>query len=195
MTPRLLLAALLGAVGMFVWAFLSHDVLPLGTVGMHEVQNEAAFLAAAKDATADKPGMYFFPAFGLGADLSGEKKSAAMKEYEQKVATNPSGIMIYVAAGAEAMTPKQLIIEFLTEFLEVLLGVWLLSMTRAAGFGSRLLFFAVLGGVATLTTNVPYWNWYAFPSNFTCSQLAMQEIAYIVAGAIVAAVGFKKPAA
>ena len=56
----------------------------------------------------------------------------AMQQYEQKLAANPSGILIYHPPGAKALTPGQLVTEFLTEVAEALLLASLLAQTSLA---------------------------------------------------------------
>lgn len=43
---RIFLAALLGAIAMFIWTSIAHMALPLGEAGIREIHNEAAVLDA-----------------------------------------------------------------------------------------------------------------------------------------------------
>lgn len=54
---------------------------------------------------------------------------------------------------------SQLATEFLTELIEAVLMVWLMAQARLETFSSQLGFAAVVGIVAAMTTNSPYWNW------------------------------------
>ena len=65
-TTRIFLAGVLGAVAMFVWTFVAHELLPLGEAGISEIPNEDEVLAAMKSNIGKKPGLYFFPGLGLG---------------------------------------------------------------------------------------------------------------------------------
>ena len=40
MTTRILLAGVLGAIAMFIWSFIGHDLLPLGEAGIRELPDE-----------------------------------------------------------------------------------------------------------------------------------------------------------
>lgn len=64
--------------------------------------------------------------------------------------------------------------------LGALVAAWLLAM--ASGFGRRVAIAAALGLFAWLAVNVPYWNWYLFPLEFTLGAALDQVIGWTVAG-------------
>src|SRR5207248_3223847 len=121
MGRRILFAAVLSAIAMFLWTSVAHIVLPLGEIGVQEIPNEKAALDAVHASLGDKSGLYFYPGTGLPPDASREQKSAAMQQYDQKLATSPSGLLIYHPPGAKGLTPGRLATEFLTELVEALL--------------------------------------------------------------------------
>jgi len=176
MTKRTLLAGLLGGVAMYLWASLAHVVLPLGRSGISEIPNEPGLLNSMHSTLGESPGLYMFP--GLGA--------ADMQQYEQKLAANPSGLLIYHPPGAKGMTAVQLATEFLTELLEALLMVWLMARARLQSFASRLGFAAVIGILASITTNISYWNWYGFPTAYTAPYMTIEIVGFVLAGLVAA---------
>jgi hypothetical protein len=188
MSGRALLASLLGAIAMFLWASLAHTVLPLGEVGIHEIPHEAPVLDALHASIGAAAGLYFFPGMGLAPNASRSERSAAMSHYAEKLAASPSGILVYHPPGAQGLSPARLAIEFATELLETLLAVLLLGMTRLASYGSRVGFVTLIGLLAVLGTNVSYWNWYDFPGNYTAAYMTSQLVGFFVAGLVVAAV-------
>jgi hypothetical protein len=113
--------------------------------------------------------------------------AAAMQQYEQKLANGPSGLLIYHPSGGQALAPGQLVTEFLTEVVEALLVVFLLSQTRLESFGSRVGFVATAGVLASLPTNISYWNWYGFPTNYTVVYMGIQIVGFVVVGLVAAA--------
>jgi hypothetical protein len=181
---RVLLAALLGGIGMFVWMSLAHMVLPLGRMGVSEMPNEAPVLAAMNASVGDQSGLYFFPGMGVSKDASGAEVNAAMAHYQEKLDANPSGLLIYHPAGAKALTPGQLITEFVTELLEAFLACLLLARAALGTYGRRIAFVLTIGWVAILATNVPYWNWYGFPTNYTLAYMFTQLVGFLVVGLI-----------
>jgi hypothetical protein len=118
---------------------------------------------------------------------------ADMKQYAQKMAANPSGILIYHPPGAQALTVAQLLTEFLTELIESLLVVFLLAQTQLSSFAARVGFVVVAGVVAALVTNVSYWNWYGFPTSYTVAYMAIQIVGFLCVGLVAGAM--LKPAA
>lgn len=123
----------------------------------------------------------------MGPNATTAGHHAAMQEYEKKLAANPSGLLIYHPPGKKALTPRQLATEFLTELAEALLVVSLLAQTRLASFGSKAGFVTLAGLMAAITTNIPYWNWYGFPSNYTLAYMTTEVIGYLVVGIVAAA--------
>ena len=105
-----------------------------------------------------------------------------------RLAVNPSGILIYHPVGAKAITAGQLGTEFLTELIEALLAVTLLSQTRLTGFASRLGFVIGAAVLATIANNVSYWNWYGFPDTYTAAYMTTGIIGFICVGLAAAAV-------
>ncbi|MGA2183999.1 MAG: hypothetical protein ABSH47_13300 [Bryobacteraceae bacterium] len=176
MAKRILLAGLLGGIAMFVWASLAHMVLGLGSVGMKEIPNEQAILGAMQAGLGNNTGLYIFPAMGR----------EGMAGYQSKLDRNPSGLLIYHPAGAKAMEMGQLVTEFLTEVLEALLAVFLLSRTSLTGFASRVGFVTLVGILASITTNVPYWNWYGYPASYTAAYMFTQTVNYLLVGLVAA---------
>jgi hypothetical protein len=109
-----------------------------------------------------------------------------MTAYSQKLAANPSGLLIYHPPGGQTLTPGRLGTEFLAEVGEALLLAWLVTQTRLGSYGSRLGFAAVCGVLAALVTNISYWNWYGFPGSYTASYMLMQVFGFVAAGLVVA---------
>jgi hypothetical protein len=183
---RILLAALLGGIAMFVWSSLAHVVLPLGEVGIGEIPNEGPVLAALQTALGGNAGMYIYPGMGLGPNASQSERQAHMADYSKKLATNPSGLLIYRPPGAEALTPGQLIAEFGGELLEVLFAAMLLASARIDRYRARILFVTMAGVLAALPTNISYWNWYGFPANYTAAYMLTQIVGFLCAGLVIA---------
>jgi hypothetical protein len=188
MTRRVLLAGILGGIAMFLWSSVAHVILPLGQTGIKEIPNEASVLSAMYTSLGEKSGMYMFPGIELGVHPTREQEHAAMQHYGEKLAGNPSGLLIYHPPGAKALTPGQLATEFLTELVEALIVVFLLAQTRLTSFGSRVGFVSLVGVLAVITTNISYWNWYGFPARYTAAYMTIEIVGYLVIGIVSALV-------
>ncbi len=182
---RIVLAGIAGGVVMFLWMSVAHLALPLGAVGVSEIPDEGPLLAAMQGALGSRSGFYLFPGMGSAPD--------AMQQYGQKLATHPSGLLIYHPPGARPITPGQLAAEFLSELAEAFLVVLLLATTRLVRYGARVAFAAGIGLTAAITTNVSYWNWYGFPGNYTLAYMTIAWVGYLLVGVVAAAM--LKPAA
>src|SRR4029078_1148144 len=99
-TTRILLAAILGGIAMFIWNAIAHMALPLGHAGVSEIPNEEMVLATLKAGMAEKEGLYYFPGMGIGDNPTKEQEKAAMEQYPKKLETNPSGLMVYHPANS-----------------------------------------------------------------------------------------------
>ena len=186
MAKRILLAGILGGIAMFLWSSVAHMVLPLGQAGIKEIPNEQSVLSAMQTGLGQTSGIYLFPGTGVGPDATRQQRNAAMRDYGQKLAANPSGLLIYHPPGAPALTAGQLTTEFLTEFVEALLLAFLLAQTRATTLGSRVGLAIVIALVGAITTNIPYWNWYGFPLSYTIPYAFTQIVGYAIAGIVAA---------
>jgi hypothetical protein len=177
---RILIAGVLGGIAMFVWTSIAHMMTPLGTVGFSQIQDESALLSSMQSAIGEKPGLYMYPYVDMN---SADPETA----YEEKAKTNPSGLLIYHPAGAGAgMTPGMLGVEFAKETVQALIAAFLLSLTAIAAYAMRVAFVVLIGASAAIATNVSYWNWYSYPLDYTLAQIAMETIAALAAGLVIA---------
>jgi hypothetical protein len=185
---RILFAGITGGIVMFVWTSVAHMSLPLGEAGIDEIPNEPALLGAMQSSIGDRTGLYIFPGLGVGNNATRKEKSEAMKQMQQKIAANPSGILMYHPPGRPFVFGKALAIEFSNEVLQAILVIWLLAQTRIGSFAGRVGFVLIAGILAAITTNVSYWNWYGFPGVYTASYVVIEIVGFVLVGVIAALV-------
>jgi hypothetical protein len=173
---RILLAGVLGAVAMYLWTFIAHMFLPLGEAGIRQIENEQPLLTQ-MSATLNEHGIYLFPRMAPGTSEA---------QYQKLVETGPSGLMVYFPKRQFAFG-QSLAVEFLTELVQALIAAWLLSLTRVRTFAGRVGFYAALGILAAISTNLSYWNWYGFPTLYTASYSLTGWTGYLCAGLVAAA--------
>ena len=181
---RILLAGILGGLAMFIWTSIAHMALPLGEAGINEMPNESTVLSAMQSSMGDKTGLYIFPGLGVGKNATRDEKNEAMKQTQQRIAANPSGILMYHPPGRQFAFGKSLAIEFGTEVLQAILVIWLLTQTRIGSIGGRVGFVLIARILATITTNVSYWNWYGFPGVYTASYMLIELVGFALVGVI-----------
>ncbi|MFL5236562.1 MAG: hypothetical protein ACJ8EL_03000 [Rhizomicrobium sp.] len=180
MTTRVLIAGILGGIAMYIWSTLAHVVLPLGQVGLSQMPNEAAVLAAAQASNGEKDGLYFFP-------WVDPKDPQMMQKMDAAIKTNPSGLMLYHPPG-HGMTEMAgpMIMEFLKEVLQALIAAFLVSLAAVRTYFGRVGFVTLIGVAAAITTNISYWIWYGFPADYTFAAIVIELVDYIAAGLAIA---------
>lgn len=161
---------------MYFWIFIAHMVTPLGEAGLKQIDNEEPLLTATKSAM-PVAGTYIFPRMNSANDMEAQTK---------KIATGPSGFLIYFPA-REFNFGQSLAIEFATELVAVTLGMWLLSFTRLSSFAGRLGFFVILGVCVAAANNVSFWNWYGLSGTYVAAQIFTGVVGYACAGMVAGA--------
>ena len=174
MTARTWLAGVLGALAMFVWLFIAHGVIGLGESGIQQIPNEAPLLATMQS-TIPAHGTYMFP------NMDPKDQDANMK----KVASGPSGLLVYFPTRNFSF-PAALMIEYITQFVAVMIALYLLSLTRVSTFAGRVAFFALIGLCVACADNVSNWNWYGFSGSYTLAACFTGWVGYVLAGVVVA---------
>jgi hypothetical protein len=183
---RVLLAAILGGAVFFVWGFLAHEVIGLGEVGVKDIPNEQVVVPQLRGSVTE-PGFYLIPATGMTPGETSEQKKAAIKQFQQKAASGPYGVLIYHPNGGEVLSmPLQLGREFVLNVAVALIAATLLGWAGLSSFASRLTFMTLAGIMVALLTNVEYWNWYGSPANYTLGLMATQVIGFFLAGIVIA---------
>jgi hypothetical protein len=127
-------------------------------------------------------GLFIFPGLGVGKNATREEKNEGMKQMQQRIAANPSGILMYHPPGHPFAFGKSLAVEFSTEVLQAILVIWLLAQTRIGSFAGRVGFVLIAGILASKTTNVSYWNWYGFPGVYTASYMLIEIVGFVLVG-------------
>jgi hypothetical protein len=170
-------AALVGSVVMFIWGGFSHMVLFVGA-GFKHLPNEDNLIATLKT-NKDEQGLYFFP----GKEFRHSTKEEDLA-WENKFRNGPAGLIVYKAVGGDPFSAGKLIIQFLSNFSSVLIAAFI-AASVSAGYWRRVLIVTLLGVAACSSVSTIYWNWYGFPNDFFMAQLADMTIGFFLAGLVV----------
>ena len=184
---NVVLAGILGGIVVFLWGFVSHAVLPLGTAGIQSLPNEDAVIGTLRVAIRE-PGLYFFPGMPMSPGLNKDQKAAMEKMWNERYRRGPSGFLVYTPGGREPMSMVRMGSELLSNVLGAMIAAILLSMAGSISFGSRVLFVTLLGLFASLAIDVSYWIWYAFPATYTAAALVDQTLGWFFGGLVLARV-------
>lgn len=183
---KLVLAALLAALAIFLWEFVAHMFTPLGEAGIGYLPDPDAVSSSLQSAIGGRAGMYMFPTGGLTADSSRAEKQQAMEQINDEMKTKPSGLLVYKPAGREFNFGSKLAVQFILNLAKAMLVLALLAHTRLASFGRRVGFVVLAGILASIVTNIPLWNWYGFNATYAMSQIVMEIIGFFCAGLVIA---------
>lgn len=152
---KALLFALIGAVILFVWQFISFAMPNFHKSGMEYTPAQDEILSAIEQSGL-KEGMYMLgqPDPGLGKD----DYNAAMQKYEGK----PWGVLNYQEENSSAMA-MNMIRGFIVAFITALIFFWLLRQQKDATLRNRLFLGVAVGFIGFLF--VPYTNfiWFREP--------------------------------
>ncbi len=173
-----LLAAVVGALIVFVWSFVAHVLLPLGMVGVDPLPDEAAVIEVLRDTIAE-PGLYYFPGYPHPATAEQEADWQARHE------AGPLGTLVYLPGGKPAMAPGQLATEFATSCLAALVLAFLLAYLTGS-YPCRVALAASVGLFAWFSIQLSYWTWYGYPLDYTIAAGVMEVVGWLLAGLAMA---------
>jgi len=193
MEKRVILSIVVGSIVVFLVSSIWHMATGLGQVGIQNLPNEDAMLSAMRGSI-HSSGLYFFPAMDGGA--TGSKERASQAGYLEKYKTGPTGILIYHPGGQELAFGKLLTVQFLTGLAGAMLLALVLVMTAdATKFLKRSLLVLAISLFAAVIYEIPYWNWYGFPTSYTLAHAAGWIVSWSAAGLAMAAMIRRRPAA
>jgi len=173
---RILVAAIVGGLIVFIWSAIAHMATPLGTMGLSVFPNEAPIVDAIR-ANVPKSGMYFFP----GMDPA----QKPTPEYQKKYEAGPSGLLIVRIGSGQMLSPRQLLSELVTNII----GAYIAAVLAAMMVGTmprRAFAIALLAVFASVSLSFSYWIWYNFPPAFVLGELITEAIGWFLAGLAIA---------
>ena len=189
MTKKVLLGALVGGVVVFIVGALLHTVLGLGEVGVKALPQEETVLSAMR-AAIPASGFYIFPAPNMTPGRSKAQKDSDTAAYMAKYQQGPTGILVY-SPGSSAMSIGRLLGgEFVIDVVSAFFLACILAM-GAGGVSSywKRVFAVTLAGLfAVVFLGLEYWNWYNFPTNYTCAYILTGVLDWFFAGLAMAAI-------
>src|SRR6266702_1325806 len=182
---RILLSGVVAGFAFFIWLSVIHLATPLGQVGVRAIPHEAEVVASIKNSIPNE-GFYFFPGAVAAPNATRAEKKAAMDSAMEKMKTTPTGIMVVFPNGKTPLAPQQLITELLNDIAQGVLLAWLLAHSAMSTMGNKLKFALAVGLAATFVTNISYWNWYGFPTDYTLAYMFGEVGGYLAMGLAIA---------
>lgn len=177
---RILIAGLIGGTLLWLWGAVAHMVLPIGEMGMKTAVGQEAAIAALQATAISGDGIYMIP--GMSPEQWSDQQ--AREDFVAKYSGSPYALVVYRPGGNPGMSSMvpNLTVHWISCVLAALVAAWLLTAVTASSYGKRVLIATGLGLFAWLAVNVPYWNWYLFPTQFTIGAALDQIVGWAIAG-------------
>lgn len=181
---RVLLGGLLAGIALYVWGAVSHMVLGSLDRSVKILPNEDSVLAMLRTNVAE-PGFYIFPSMDMRAPKAEQEKQEA--HWKEAYARGPRGVLVLEPAGASPSLGVLFATQLLLSALAGILAALVVGLAAPAlpGYGQRVLFTMLLGVLASVFIDLPYRNWYLFPSSYTVAVFFDRTIAFLVAGLVL----------
>jgi len=124
-----------------------------------------------------------------GMDPAKRNDAAEAQKYAQKFRRGPTGLIIFEPGGTDFSFPRLLVNQFCFQFLAALVVSLLLAMSAPAlpQYLQRVLFVALVAVFGSLVIDLPYWNWYGFPGNYTAEHLVEMALTWGITGFAIGA--------
>ena len=178
---RMLIGGLVGGLAVYIWSFISHMVLPIGSAGISIIQQNEDVVLETMKTNISEPGLYFIPGIDPNTDMSSE----AYKTWEEKYKTGPRGLLLFNPEGADPMSIGQLLTELLTNLIAGIIAAFLL-FSLIGSYWIRVYTVTLLGLFSWISISASYWNWYGFPGSFIVAEGIDQVIGWFLAGIVMA---------
>jgi hypothetical protein len=179
---RLIVPALLAAVVVFIWMFISWTVIGWHNIDIKNLPNGDTLTEQMKESM-NEPGIYIYPGHPDGGD------DTNLEEWTNKYKTGPLvNFMVYNPNGADPMNPMNFIKGFIINFIAAFLAGVLLIMTLAQNpsFWRRVIFVTLLGLFAGFIGPFIEWNWWGFPLAYTIVAVVDFIVTWFLAGLVLA---------
>ena len=181
---RIALAAILGALVLFVWSALAWMVIPWPGEPLRGFTNEDAVVQTIK-ANVPRSGNYLLPMeVKRTSGMTDEQYRTALQNAENRMIQGP---MIFASVRLEPMgsMARYMVIGFITDVIAVLLACILLLQTNAASYPARVGFVAGLGILIFVGGHLDEWNWWGFSNAYMLMQFGVIVIGWILAGLVI----------
>ena len=175
---RVIIAAIVGGIIVFVWSAVAHIVTPLGKMGLSTMADDS-MLEQFKSLPSS--GMYFFPRM----DMTRKPTAEEQKAYVEKVRSGPSGLLILTKSGGESMSPRQLGTELASNVIAALIAAILVSFMIGSWL-KRAVAVALMGVFGVTSLVVSYWIWFGFPAQYVTAELITETVGWLLAGLAIA---------
>jgi len=172
---RGILAALAGAVLMFIWGALTWMVLHLYP---HDGFKNGEVVSASLKASNAETGVYWVPT-PPGTD---DRESPEFKEFARKLKDGPRAMVIYNANGMDANDMTFMAKGFLALLASCFVAALMLDRAAIRNLLGRVLFCTTIGVIVALYSDGSNWAFFSFPQGWTIISMIDHVISWTLAG-------------
>lgn len=183
MARKILLGGLSAGLALFVWGMISHMALGLTDKHVKGLPGEAAMLDSFRGSLT-APAIYIFPGAGM-VGAKPEDQEAAAKAWAEDFRRGPRGLLVYEPSGGDPNVGRLFGTQLAMSLAVGMIAALLMTLATPATYGSRVAFTALLGLLASVFIDLPYWNWYSFPTGYTLAVLVDRTLGMTVAGLVL----------
>jgi hypothetical protein len=155
---KLLVAALLGTVLLFLWNLISWTVLPLHNMTINDLPTPVINPEVMQE-TMPSPGVYHFPGF-----MSGAPMDTVSRAYQEGPVIS---ILNYQPGDVQVLDPVQFVWSFILNYITVFLTFLLLFWSRIPDFWQRVAFCTIIGLIGGIAGHGALGLWFGFPPFYT----------------------------
>jgi hypothetical protein len=166
------IASLIGTIILFIWSFLSWEMLPVHVHSFNYTPRQDSLLAML-DKTLPASGAYMLPAVDNRNVESVTSEYKAASEKNMKNMVGKPGAIIFFNKKTDAMDPMVIIRGILIDLFAVMGAVIILLLTadRLRTFFMRFWIVLLIGFIVALNSYMLDWNWMGFPWHFIKREL------------------------
>lgn len=191
---RLILAALIGAVVLFAWGFVSYVVLDYHWRVVHPMPQEDKVVPMLSSAI-PRTGVYLIPV--PMADPTAAPTEEEQKAWAAKHESGPIGMVFWRTQGAKPMEPKVFIRGLAINFIAAMCAAMVARFAAVAGAGlgrrwASIMLMAMFAGAAVNLTN---WNYWYLPEDYTMVMVMDLLVGWALAGLPIAWMVGRRPTA
>ena len=172
---RGILAALAGAVLMFIWGSLTWMVLHLYP---HEGFDNNDVVAAGMKASNAETGVYWVPA----PPGTNDQETPEFKEFARRYKDGPRAMVIYNADGGDTHDMMFLAKGFLALLASCFVVALMLDRAAIKNLLGRVLFCTTIGVVVALYSDGNNWAFFMYPQGWTIMSMIDHVVSWTLAG-------------
>lgn len=179
---KVFIGALIGAIAVFAWSFVSWEVLHLHdtTIGKLSLAQEQAAVAALQTSLPEE-GAYFLPSM-----QARDADQATTDAWKARHKQGPLGFIAYKKAGTDPEDPTTYAVGFAINLAGAFLICLILSMSGMHSFFTRFGAVGLIGLFAGGVSHLSQVNWMHFPLDFSVLMAADTFIGWTIGGLFMA---------